>query len=243
MRTVFVFLFCSLCLNGSAMAAAADHKGALRVSTLLLPPLATLDQDTGIIGGTMITKARKLAKQCSLELEVVLAPNWIRAYTMAKVGLTDAVLPTTRNDERKSHFDFPSEPLLMMSFSLIVRKDSPHKSYTGLEMLDGKRIGKHAGTMYEGRFDKYIRSDKVTLAEHGNMRFIIDELLTGRLDFAVDTPEMMLFQTRGTRVPDNIRVLEPAVGSDEQFLALSKHRANHLTGGTTASNCLLGTPS
>ncbi len=242
MRTFFVFLLCSLWLTCSA-ASLAENTGTIRIATPVLPPLATLDEHTGSISGTMITKAKTLAEQCSLNLKVVLAPNWIRAYTMAKEGLADAVLPTKRNDERELHFDFPSKPLMTLSFSLIVRKDSPHKSYTGLEMLNGKRVGKHAGAMYEDGFDNYIQSDMVTLVEHGNMRFIIDELLTGRLDFAVDTPETMLFQTRGTRVPENVRVLEPAVGSDEQFLALSKQRAIHLAGGTTASNCLLGTAS
>ncbi len=242
MRTVFVFLLCSLCLICSA-ASTAENKGIIRVSTLLMPPLSTLDKHTGAIGGTLITKAQKLANQCSLELEVIFAPNWMRAYTVAKNGLTDAVLPTKRNSERKAYFDFPSEPLMMLSFSLIVRKDSPYQSYTGLEALNGKRIGKNAGAMYEDGFDKFIHSDKVTLVEHGDMRFIIDELLTGRLDFAVDTPEMLLFQTQGTRVPDNIRLLEPAIGSDEQFLALSKRRTGHLANGTAASNCLLGTAS
>lgn len=222
-------------LCGSLASVRAD---TLRVSTIIMPPFIEISPGDPP-HGQAVEAVTKLAQHCGLEAQVIIMPSWSRAFTSAQSGITDALIPANYSKERAKHFDFPATPLLTVEPRLFVRKDSPFTTFAGLPMLDGFGVAVRKNAILEARFDTYIRADTVTLVERGESRAMMDDLLSGRVDFVASPPTMFEAALKAHGLMDRVRSLEPALGKSVQYLALSKKRATAIADGTPASSCLL----
>ncbi|SDD86514.1 substrate-binding periplasmic protein [Kordiimonas lacus] len=229
-----LLVICTVTGTGSA----ADVP-TLRVSTIVVPPLVMQDSGSKNIHGEAIDALQLLVETCGAEADLVVTPSWNRAYMMAQIGIVDAVIPTNFAEDRLSYFDFPTEPLVDMSPSLIVRVDSPFLRFSGLHILKGKKVAVRTNALLEQKFDAYIRSDQATLVERSDSISLVDELLSGRVDFIADSPTMIIYHMTESKIPERIRVLDPPLGRSGQFLALSKKRAPAFAAETEISRCLL----
>ncbi len=240
MRTAARMIAGFLLLSGTvAGAGLAADKPTLRVSTIVVPPLVVHDTDNNSLSGTAVNAVRALAKQCGADVNFIITPSWNRAYMMAQIGIADGVIPTNYSEDRLAYFDFPSDPLVDMKPSLIVRIDSPAKHFSSLDMLRGKKVGVRTNALLEDKFDAYVRSGKATLVERSDSVSLVDELLSGRVDFIADSSAMIVYHLTESKIPERIRILEPPLGASGQFLALSKKRASSFASGTDLSHCLL----
>lgn|GEM_PF-1196162 len=243
MRTAARLIAGFLLLSGTvAGAGLATERVTLRVSTIVVPPLVVHDRENNRLSGTALDAVRALANRCGADVDFIITPSWNRAYMMAQLGIADGVIPTNFSEERLAYFDFPSEPLVDMKPSLIVRIDSPAKRFSGLDILKGKRIGVRTNALLEKDFDAYVRSNKATLVERSDSVSLVDELLSGRVDFIADSSAMIVYHLTRSKIPERIRVLEPPLGASGQFLALSKKRSASFAPETDLSHCLLTTP-
>lgn len=227
-----------LALSGLAMPAQAQAP-VLRISTIVMPPFIEVSPGDAP-HGQAIDAVTRLATGCGLEVQVVIMPSWGRAFTSAQNGLTDAVIPTNYSDERAITFDFPATPLLTVEPRLFVRTDAPYVAYTGFAMLDGLGVAVRKNAILEAGFDAYVRAGTVALFERGESRAMMDDLLSGRVEFVASPPTMFEAALKAHGLMDKVRSLEPALGKSVQFLALSKKRAAVIADGTPASACLLG---
>lgn len=231
-----VLFFLLLGLGGITL---PSHAETLRVSTIVMPPFIELTPGDAP-HGQAVDAVTRLAAACGLEAQVIIMPSWNRAFTSAQTGVTDAVIPANYSVERAQHFDFPATPLLTVEPRLFVRKDSPFTAFTGFAMLDGRGISVRKNAILEAGFDAYVRAGTVALFERGESRAMMDDLLSGRVDFVASPPTMFEAALKAHGLMDRVRSLEPALGKSVQYIALSKKRAVTIADGTAASACLLG---
>jgi ABC-type amino acid transport substrate-binding protein len=231
--TVFVLLV------GFGDVALPSHADALRISTIVMPPFIEVTPGDAP-HGQAVDAVTELAEACGLEPQVIIMPSWNRAFTSAQTGVTDAVIPANYSAERAEHFDFPDTPLLTVEPRLFVRKDSSFTAFTGFAMLDGHGVSVRKNAILEAGFDAYVRAGTVALFERGESRAMMDDLLSGRVDFVASPPTMFEAALKAHGLMDRVRSLEPALGKSVQYLALSKKRAAVIAEGTPASACLLG---
>lgn len=240
MRYLFALASCWLTLASGAVWSESDDRAVMRVATIIVPPMVIKNGDTGDLTGTAIKAIERLSTLCDMPLDLIVTPSWNRAYMMAQIGIVDGLVPANFSKERTKFFDFPKTPLVKMSPALIVRRDNPAQTFQGLEMLRGKRVGVRTNALIEEKFDAFVRSGAAVLVERSDSKSLIEELLSGRVDFIADAPAMIIYHMSASRIPERIRFLKPPVGQSSQFLALSHKRAPHLAAGTAVSACFLG---
>lgn len=233
------FLMGCLMIGSICASAGASDKPTIRISSIVVPPLVVRADPKADVTGSAVEAARALAHACGANTDFIITPSWNRAYMMAQIGIVDGVIPTNFSEDRLAFFDFPKEPLVDMSPTLIVRKESPVMAFTSLDILKGKRVGVRTNALLEDKFDAYVRSDQAILVERSDSRSLVDELLSGRVDFIADSPAMIIYHITESNVPKRIRVLDPPLGHSGQFLALSKKRSAAVADGTALSKCLL----
>lgn len=239
MRYLVTLAFCWLAWTAGAASTEREDPTAIRISTIVVPPMVVQDPETGNLTGTAVAALQALAARCNVRLELIVTPSWNRAYMMAQIGIVDGVIPTNYAEDRLAFFDFPPSPLVDMSPTLIVRTDSPIQFFEGLEMLRGKRVAVRTNALLEERFDAFMRGGGAVLVERSDSQSLVDELLSGRVDFIADAPAMIIYHMSARKIPERIRFLKPPLGHSGQFLALSRKRASHLRDGTAASTCFL----
>lgn len=211
----------------------------VRISTIVMPPFIEVTPGDAPHGEAVET-VTALAAACGLEAQVIIMPSWGRAFTSAQTGLTDAVMPANYSADRAVSFDFPVRPLLTLEPRLFVRAESVFTRYTGPQMLDNHGVAVRKNAILEAGFDAYVRAGTVALVERGESRAMMDDLLSGRVDFVASPPTMFEAALKAHGLQGRVRSLEPALGKSVQYLALSKKRGPAVAEGTPASSCLLG---
>lgn len=240
MRVTALMIIAGLLFALASPVLRADDAPILRVSGIVVPPLITRNKEDGSLGGSAITALRQEEKRCGITVEVIISPSWNRAFMMAQVGIVDGVIPTNFAKNRLAHFDFPPSPLVDMRPGLIVLADSPITTFTGLAMLEGKRIGVRTAALLEDRFDAYVRSGAATRVERPDTKALVDALLRDELDFIADSFAMVEYYFENNPTAQKVRRLDPPLGVSGQYLALSKKRSAPFAPGTEPSACLLG---
>lgn len=226
-------------LTLSAGGTFAGDQPVLKVSTVPLPPIITVDPQTGHVSGQAAEKVRRMAKSCSIDVEFIAPPGWSRAFAMAREGTTDGLIPANHSKERTTFFDFHPHALLDLGPALMVRAESSIMRYEGLKQLRGQRIAIQQSILIEPAFDAFIRSDQVKLTIRGNATALVEELLTGRVDYIADSKAVLEHYLGESGILKRVRTLEPAIGSAPQYLALSKKRLAAFASGTPLFKCLM----
>ena len=90
--------------------------------------------------------------------------SWMRALYNTKKGKDDILFPMGRNRKREKIFHYSQEPVNQARFLIYVRADSPLK-WTGLESLNGLRIGSMRGWNYGGKVDSNNMIEKYEISE------------------------------------------------------------------------------
>lgn len=238
---VFWRVFFFLHLLAASLNAHADAPAShLKIASFNVPPYVYKDVTTQEVHGLLSDEVRARASKCNINIELIVTPSWARAYQTAVVGTADGVIPTNYTDERAKLFDFAMPPLGEVNASVIVRYDSPHEHFTGLNMLDGQRIVKRAKGLLGKEYEAYEKLGKVTVVERLTSKDLAEELFSGRVDFIVANYSTIVFHLGAEQMESRVRVLSPTIGKSIQHLALSKKRSPDYAAGTPASNCLLG---
>lgn len=219
--------------------ALADTRPVLKVSTVPLPPIITVEPGTGHVSGMAAEKVRLMAQSCGADVEFITPPGWSRAFRMAREGTTDALIPTNHSEERTSIFDFHPHALLDLGPALMVRAESSITRYEGLGQLRGKRIAIQQNILLEPAFDAFIRSDQVKLTIRGNATSLVEELMTGQVDYIADSKAVLEHYLGESGILKRVRTLEPAIGTAPQYLAFSKKRSTVFAKGTPLIDCLM----
>jgi len=233
-----------LCLIGALLLAggASANNQPLKVATIHVPPFVVVHPETGKISGLAVTAARHQAAQCKTSLEFVLSPAWNRAYRMAADGIADGLLPTIYSADRGAVLVFPEHPILQTKMSLIARRSKNGQAFTGLTMLNRKRVGKLAGGLISDDFESYIRSNEVVVFQRHSYRSLLENLAAGRLDFVVGDRQVFKYYQREYGFNDKLERLEPILGTTPQYFALSRKSLAAHPDSKGLFECLLNQP-
>jgi len=199
-----------------------------------------LDDNTGEIKGEAVEAARAVAAKCQTSLKFVISPAWSRAYRMAVDGTTDGLLPTIASPERRKSLAFPVQPLIQMEMALISKKNDVELQYTGLAMLDRKRVGKLAGGLVTDDFEAYIRSNEVVVFQRHSYLSLLENLIRDRLDFIAGGQKVFQYYADEYGFEDKLQTLKPALGEIPQYFALSKKGITEHPDSSAMYGCLIG---
>lgn len=242
-RLIMTLVSSIVTLSFPLLCAQPTSQPILKVATINVPPLSYLNPKTMVVTGSVTQKVQDRAEQCGANVAFIFTPSWARAYQMALIGTADGLIPTTFSDKRLENFDYAKPAFVDLRPSLIVRQDSPFKRFSGLDILDGHRVGIRAKSLMGKDFDEKMESDAVTVVERMNSKGLAEALITGKADFIVDSPHVITYHLGAEQVEEKIRVLEPSLGPSLQHLALSKKRSEQFKAGTHLSNCILNGPN
>lgn len=233
-------LVCLGALIIGQLGAATAQQPTLKVATIETPPAAYKDAETNEVKGIAVDKVRELANKCGVNVEVTIKSAWSRAYKGTIDGTTDGLIPTTYTQERLAFFDFAEPALFNFDISLLVAPNSLLKEFTGYDMLDGKVIGIRTGASMGQGITEYLATGKAERMERVNSTGLARILFNKQVDALVDSAWSFPHHIGENRTKREMRVLEPALESSPQYLALSKNRAAPFAAGTEISECLLG---
>lgn len=237
---LFLIYLCSLLLLGCMpLTAQETSRPILKVATINVPPLSYLNPDTMVVTGSITKKVQERAGTCGADVAFIFTPSWARAFQMAVVGTADGLIPTTFSEKRLTDFDYAQPAFVDLRPSLIVRRDSSFLRFTGLHILEGRRVGIRAKSLMGKDFDAKLESGEVIVVERMNSKGLAEALMKGEADFIVDSPEVITYHLGIEQVENKIRVLEPSLGASLQYLALSKKRSTEFSPGSEISDCLL----
>ena len=219
---------------------ATAQQPTLTIATIETPPAAYKDPETKEARGLAVDKVRELAQKCGVNVEVSIKSAWSRAYEGTIEGKTDGIIPTTFTQERLALFDFSEPALFNFEISLLVPPSSEFTEFTGYDMLDGKVIGIRTGASMGQGIADYLATGKAEKMERVNSAGLARILFNKQADVLVDSAWSFPHHIGENRTKREMRVLQPALESSPQYLALSKNRNPAFAAGTEISNCLLG---
>lgn len=163
-----------------------------------------------------------LADKCGVRFEYIVSPSWNRVIQMAKAGIADAIIPTTKLPGREAFLIFPETPYQQAPVVLFTNVSNPATEFSGLSMMNTKRVGKIAGTMIEQRFDAYLKTGQANFVEVSSFEDLFGNLARGRLDYAGGHQEMSLRIINQLGASDKIKPLLPPMGYEGRYFAISK---------------------
>lgn len=141
---------------------------------------------------------------------------WLRAEKSVVEGLCDILVSVWRTDSRAKEMLF-SAPYAVSKIKFIKRKDNPFE-YTGLESLNGKRVGVIRGYAYSNAFNN---ATGFTREDVPRMEFNINKLLLKRIDLTLED-EMaakVLLQRLGPTVEQQVDFTNNALASNPQYVS------------------------
>lgn len=209
------------------------------VATISRPAFASDGEPQEELVGLDVDYVRPLADMCGVSFEFVIIPSWNRVIQMAKDGKVDAIIPTTKLPGRELFLIYPATPYQQAPVILFTHKDNPVERFTGFSMLQGKRVGKIAGTMIERNFDTYMLSGKATLVEVSTFEALFDTLARGRLDYVGGHEAMSLQIISQLKTPENVKALYPPMGYEGRYLAIAKRGNLAKNPDSAAFRCLV----
>ncbi|MDF0534794.1 transporter substrate-binding domain-containing protein [Shewanella sp. A32] len=176
-RTAIIPLLLTALLAFSDKATPTEApESVVTVANDVWPPFVENEGKSGlaldIVSAAMLTQG--------IRIEVTIKP-WARAMKDVNDGKNDLLLATWSSPERQKSLLF-SEPYLKNRLRFIKRAGDPFE-YTGLNSLQGKRIGIVNDYSYT---DEYARSDKFIREPHQDLQANLRMLAAKRLDLTVE---------------------------------------------------------
>jgi polar amino acid transport system substrate-binding protein len=185
------------------------------------PPLSWEDENKQMCG--ILADALTEAIQTRMKIQVShKGYPWERAQQMVKRGEADAFI-TLPTPERRSYTEVSSETVLLVTFTLFVKSDSPKteslKKVKTVADLKGFRIGSYIGSGW-GKKNLINAGMDVDLA--GTMDLCLKKLIGGRFDVFTDVSQSVRYRIRELDLKDKIVELPNIIDSGEFQLCVGK---------------------
>lgn len=224
------------------LAARADGPVDLTVTIVEFPPQLVWSSATQRVEGSAVDALQRLGDKCGASFTVILSPSWTRAYTMARSGKADGIMPLNFAEDRQQDFFYTKAPVFHMRTVLVVHRNSPVLRFDGLSILDGKTVGKLDNALIEPAFDAYITRDSVQVSERHTFDRLIENVARGRLDFAVGEYGSFRHWADVLGHSGQLRALDPPIGVVPVYLGLTRADVSELARQEKLRRCLVDTP-
>lgn len=217
---LFSALVLTIILVGPGSAWAED---ILRLATVdNIPPYVF--REKGELTGISVDVIHELAKRGGFKVAIDTVP-WARVMLGLEEGTLDGAFSAYETEARK-RFCLYTGRIHYDQLGLAVRKDRAF-TFTGLESLQGKTIGKGRSVWVSEAFKKAAELGRFYLVETDDMRMTnIKMLEAGRLDVVIGSPAAMLYYAKRLGIEKDIVVLPGRLKeSIPAYLVLSRNSA------------------
>ncbi|WP_421870195.1 substrate-binding periplasmic protein [Motiliproteus sp.] len=117
---------------------------------------------------------------------------WKRALNLIKTGRADMLLSAYKTEERQQFAYFSSLPIHLSSFNLFTPRGQ-HFKFTGIESLNGYRIGIPAGYSLGAEFDAASKAGAFKVSPSYSTESGLMMLLKGRIDLYIDSKQVVRY--------------------------------------------------
>ena len=210
------------CWPLAAPVTALQDARQLKVATFHSPPFAIIDGKTGALSGISIDAVNRMAAVCKADINYVVVPAFSRGFRGVQDGTVDALVPILKSKEREEVLIFSAQPVGYTDVVIAVNQDSPKTRFTGMDMLEGKRVGRLSRGSVTPEFDAYLRENKFSILERHSYQALVENLVFGRLDYIVGPLQIFEFHAAQLEQKSGIRALQPPLKRLAGFIAFSK---------------------
>ncbi len=237
--TLYIILFWSI-LHVMASPSTAEEPQNKPLSIITIDLSSSLERANTPFGaqGLIAERIERGASTCGLDANVIFAPSWNRAYTIAVDGRVDAIVPAHKTTEREEIFDFAKFPLRETQMNIFTDEHMHSTQISGRKDLDGKRVGILLGAMLEARFDAYVRSGGPVKSEQNSYASLVENLSRHKLDYIAGSTPVIEQEIKNQGL-SKIKAVTPRLGVENVYLALSKNRKNYKDLTRAKINCLM----
>lgn len=174
--------------------------------------------------GIMIDLLEEVGKRTGIKFTYKLHP-WKRAYAMSNAG-KGAIIGFSKTTERMKtwHYSIP-----MYHDELVLVTTAKNKfEFTGLENLNGRKIGTKRGTSYGDDFEASLKKGHFVIVKGNNRKNQLRMLLVDRLDAVLLSPGRVALSTIIAESEvlkqhkDDFVILEPSYKLDPNYLGIPK---------------------
>jgi len=211
-----------LCWSLAAPIAAIQDARQLKVATFHSPPFAIIDSKAGLLNGISIDVVNRMAAVCRVDIDYVVVPAFSRGFRGVQDGTVDAIVPILKSTERERILLFSAQPVGHTDVAIVVNQDSAETRFTGMDMLEGKRVGRLSSGSITPEFDAYLRKNKFSILERHSYQALVENLVFGRLDYIAGPLQIFEFHAAQLEQKTGIRALQPSLKRLAGFVALSR---------------------
>ncbi len=172
------------------------------------------------ISGAAPLLLRAIAEELKVPFESTYMGSWSEAQSATREGKADMIIGVYYNDERAEYLEYVQPPFAYDPVQVFVTNDQAFE-FKGQDDLIGGRGIANKGESFGSTFDAFLK-DKLTVKRVDGLAAAFDALLSGDADYVIAayypaTAELVQFG-----LEDKIQPLEPALFSEELFVAFSK---------------------
>lgn len=175
----------------------------------------------GRLTGLSVEIIAELARRGGFEVEIETSP-WARVLLRLEQGGVDGAFSAYMTKERKAFCLYTG--IIHYDELRVAVKKGREFSFTGIESLYGKAVGKGRGGYVSKPFDQAVKEGRIVLDETDDMKMLnVKKLHEGRLDAVIGSPIAMLYYAQELGLDDI--VLLPGVLKERipAYLVLSRH--------------------
>lgn len=174
----------------------------------------------GDLIGYMPATLKEIGDRLSIDIKVSPSGHWNRALANTASGQFDIVMGLSKNADRVAVFDYTA-PVWNDPVSIIVWNGSD-VSYDGTwQSLVPYQGGVRLGARFNPDLNPHVEQD-LKIRRVPNHESMYRQLERGRIDYFIGGQFSAMVNAADMGVLENIKILEPAIGSDEVYLAFSK---------------------
>jgi polar amino acid transport system substrate-binding protein len=182
------------------------------------PPMAFKEGDR--IDGAAALLVGEIAKELKVPLETKYMGSWSEAQSATREGKADMIIGVYSNDERTEYLDYVDPPFAYDPVQVFVANDQSF-DFKGPENLIGKKGIANAGESFGTTFDDFLK-EKLTVTRVDGLAAGFDALLSGDADYLIAAYYPATAALVRSGLDDKVQPLEPALLSEELFVAFSK---------------------
>lgn len=195
-------------LLASLLPSLASAERAIKVTGEEWPPFEFMQDGKAV--GIDVDVATEVFKRLGLTVEFDFL-NWKRAWSYVEEGQVEAVVSTSRKDERKPFLIYPQEDMWTSSYVFFVNKDKKAPALGGYE--DVKAKGLTVGTIRGNSYNEDFWAAGLKTEEATDLETSLKKLAGGRIDLVIADKTVGLYTAKMLGIRNQIAVYDTVLFS------------------------------
>ena len=182
-------------------------------------PVMAFKEGNRIMGAAPLLVG-EIAKELKVPFESKYMGSWSEAQSAAREGKADMIIGVYYTDERAENLEYVQPPFVYDPVQVFVANDKPFE-FKGQDDLIGKKGVANEGESFGTTFDAFLKN-KLAVVRVDGLSAAFDALLSGNADYVIAPYYPGTAELQRLGLEEKIESLEPALLSEELFVAFSK---------------------